>query len=129
MCDLLQDRELHKLKSVLQQASTLMSSNSTKNDGQNLLLSTIQEHHKVNISGNCLICSVSLIVIHDEFVSCNLCRENRLTFLSGSADFHRLFSIPFKNGSLVQLRFCMKILHIGSAILLFFLLFLRQFMR
>lgn len=41
-----QDRELHKLKSVLQQASTLMSSNSTKNDGQNLLLSTIQEHHK-----------------------------------------------------------------------------------
>lgn len=41
-----QERELHKLKSVLQQASTLMSSNSTSKDGQNLLLSTIQEHNK-----------------------------------------------------------------------------------
>ena len=51
-----QERELNKLKSVLEQASTLMSSNSTKTDGQSLILSTIQGYNqtvtkKVAVSG------------------------------------------------------------------------------
>jgi len=41
-----QNWEVSKLKTVLQQASTVMLSFSTNNDRQNLLLSTILEHRK-----------------------------------------------------------------------------------